>query len=294
MNQRINTNLFFRLIVGFCVLLPISLWADAPVEEAQASSAGGYSNSMEASDPEVPLSQESSSSYAPASSSSSFNPNNPASLLAKINEMQREMQRLRGKLEVQSYELKKLKQQQQTYYNDLDQRISTLSSGKKSPILDLDSGKPAVTGDGATKATPVSAKSDTTVISGHSDSSTTEESSYNAAYELIQNKQFTEATTAMKTFIKQYPNGKYAPNAHYWLGELLLALHQDSEAVKEFDIVIHDYPKSNKVSDAMLKLGLVYAKQGNTEKARTMFINIQKMFPGTTIAQVAEKRLNSL
>jgi tol-pal system protein YbgF len=274
------------------MLLPISLWAEAPVEDATASSSGTYYNSSEATDPEIPLSQDSSPSV---SSSNSFNPNNPASLLSKINEMQGEMQRLRGQLEVQSYELKKLKQQQQTYYNDLDQRISMLSSGKKNPVLDLDTATPAVTNDvdtsktnTSTNITPVVAKKST------STASTTEESSYNAAYELIQNKQFSEAITAMQTFVKQYPNGKYASNAHYWLGELFLAQHQEQNAIKEFDMVTHDYPKSNKVSAAMLKLGFIYAQQGDTAKAKTMFLNIQKMFPGTTTAQLATQRLQGL
>ncbi len=294
MNQRINK--FIRLVFSLSMLMPILLWAQAPVEEASASSSGGY-NSMQSPDPEIPLSQDNSSSSLSSSSSSSFNPNNPASLLSKINQMQQEMQRLRGQLEVQSYELKKLKQQQQTYYNDLDQRISTLASGKKNPVLDLDSATPAVTNDVDTSPTPGTAKSASVaaaVVPVKTNDSTTEESSYNAAYELIQNKQFAEATTAMKTFIKQYPHGKYVANAHYWLGELLLAQHQDHEAIKEFDIVTHDYPNSNKVSAAMLKLGFIYAKQGENAKARTIFLNIQKMFPGTTTAQLAAQRLNTL
>lgn len=296
MNQQIKKK-FLDLVIVLCLLLPISLWAEAPVEEAQASSTGGYSNSMEGPDPEIPLSQDNSSSAVSSPSSSSFNPNSPASLLAKFNQMQQEMQKLRGQLEVQSYEIKKLKQQQQTYYNDLDQRISTLSSGKKNPVLDMDTGTPAVTTDVDTSTTASAAKKSVAspaVVSASTTGSTTEESSYNAAYELIQNKQFSEATTAMQTFIKQYPHGKYAANAHYWLGELLLAQHQDQNAVKEFDIVTHDYPNSNKVSAAMLKLGFIYAKQGDTEKAKTIFLNIQKMFPGTTTADMATQRLNAL
>lgn len=300
------------MLIGLCALLPLSLWAEAPVEEASASSSSnGYNTgssagyvSTEAADPEVPLSQDNSSS-AGARSPSTFNPNNPASLLSKINEMQREIQRLRGQAEVQSYELKKLKEQQQAYYNDLDQRISMLSSGKKNPVLSLDT--PAATdmsettnktqatlGTSKTKV-PASGKStNTTNATNTTSGSTTEESSYNAAYELIQNKQFAEASTAMKTFIQQYPKGKYASNAHYWLGELLLAQHQDKEAIKEFNTVIQDYPESNKVSASMLKLGFIYAHSGDTAKARTEFLEIKKMFPGTTTAQLAEERLRSL
>ncbi len=285
MNQRTK-----NILITLFIFLPLSLRAEAPVEEASASS-GGYS-SMETNDPEVPLSQDNSPR------SSSFNPNNPASLLGKINEMQREIQRLRGQAEVQSYEIKKLKEQQQAYYNDLDQRISVLSSGKKNPVLSLDttnvadkaSETAAKTSSASTKPTAVTVSSASASKSG----TTTEESSYNAAYELIQNKQFPEAITAMKTFIQQYPRGKYVSNAHYWLGELLLAQHQDQSAIKEFNIVINDHPSSNKVSASMLKLGFIYAHLGDKDKAKEEFLNIKKLFPGTTTAQLAEERLRSL
>lgn len=272
--------------------LPISLWAEAPVEEATASSTGSYS-SMDNGDPEMPLSQDNTDNYA-NQTNSTFNPRDPASLLAKINEMQSEIQRLRGKLEVQSYELKKLKEQQKAYYNDLDQRISMLSSGKATAVstLSLD--------DTTTTATPdVTNKISNTATVTPSTTSTTvsksgEEASYNTAYEFIQNKQFPEAISAMKTFIQQYPNGKYASNAHYWLGELLLAQHQDQEAIQEFSTVVNNYPTSNKVSAAMLKLGYIYASLGDTAKAKTEFSTIEKMFPGSTTAQLAHTRLQTL
>ncbi len=138
MNQRNNS--MVRLFIFLSAFLPMTLWAEASVEEASASSTGGYSSMQQTADPEMPLSQDTSDSLSSntGSSASTFNPNNPASLLSKINEMQREIQKLRGQMEVQSYELKKLKEQQQAYYNDLDQRISVLSSGKKSPVLSLD------------------------------------------------------------------------------------------------------------------------------------------------------------
>lgn len=308
MNQRSSLMMTARTFVCLFALLPITLWAEASVEEASASSSGGYSSMQQTADPEMPLSQENTSdsplSSNAGSSASTFNPNNPASLLSKINEMQREIQKLRGQMEVQSYELKKLKEQQQAYYNDLDQRISMLSSGKKNPVLSLDTDTDpasiAIDTDKVPTSTPAikTAASATATLppSSSSDKSgaSTEESSYNAAYELIQNKQFPEAALAMKTFIQQYPHGKFSPNAHYWLGELLLAQHQEQPAIKEFNTVINDYPSSNKVSASMLKLGFIYAHLGDTTKAKAEFMNIQKMFPGTTTAQLAEERLRSL
>lgn len=275
-----------HFLSGICfLLLPTFVWAEAPVQDAVPISS---------SDPEVPLSQDNSARY---SSPSSFNPNNPASLLSKMNEMQSEIQRLRGQLEVQSHELAQLKEQQQAYYNDLDQRVTLLSSGKKPATLAID--------DSPSSAT--SATTDTQKAAGAAVAATAlktpliattsggdEESSYNAAYALIESKQFPQATSAMKNFILKYPNGKYASNAHYWLGELLIATHQDQEAISEFNTVIQQFPTSNKVSPSMLKLGFAYANLGDIEKARATLSEVESKYPGTTSAQLASARLETL
>lgn len=281
MNMTTKTSVY--LAIFLYSIIPSTLWAEAPVEDAVPTSSNTYSSSSYSSaptetDPEVPLSQDNSASMNNYSTSSNtFNPNNPASLLSKINEMQREIQRLRGQMEIQSHELTKLKEQQQAYYNDLDQRITMLSShGKtKTQTLSLDD---------TTKAT----STNKTAASGD------EESSYNAAYALIENKQFSQAKSAMESFLQQYPHGKYASNAHYWLGELLLAQHQDQAAIKEFDTVINKYPSSSKVSAAMLKLGFAYANVGDTGKAKAAFMKVEKTFPNTTTAQIAHARLETL
>lgn len=287
-------------------LLPISVWAEATVEDANAVSSAESYYPSENTNPDVPLSQDNSSST--YSSESSFNPNDPASLIAKINAMQTEIQRLRGKLEIQSHEIQSLKTQQQAYYNDLDQRISMLSSktaGKKTsqPVLSLDDSTDASLTSASSK--PVTEKTDilstTTAPAATVASSTTavtdgadETSRYNAAYALIEQKKFPDAVTAMNAFLKNYPDGQYAANAHYWLGELAFAQHQDDKAIQEFTIVIDRYPTSSKISASLLKLGFSYANLGKTGEARKQLLKVQQLFPDSVPAQLAEQRLKTL
>ena len=40
----------------------------------------------------------------------------------------------------------------------------------------------------------------------------------------MQGRQFEKAITSFNQFLQQYPDGQYAANAHYWLGELYLVL----------------------------------------------------------------------
>ena len=293
MKKRSYQHLFVLAITVF----PLLGWTDAPVEEATlASSTGGYSSLNTNS--ETPLAQDNGSIEQPTSPS--FNPRDPASLLSKINGMQTEIQQLHGQLEVQSHTIQKLQEQQKAYYADLDQRISALASPNKAatPALPLDTAAtdttPATTTSSATPDTPAPQTSNVTAAGPSPLESSSEDSSYNAAYELISSKQFSQATEQMKTFIQQFPNGKLTPNAHYWLGELFMSSHQEQEAIKEFQIVINQYPSSSKVSAAMLKLGFAYAQLGDTARARSQLLNVEQMFPGTAPAQLAHQRLETL
>ena len=47
---------------------------------------------------------------------------------------------------------------------------------------------------------------------------------YRAAYALVRGQQFDQAVQAFNQFLQNYPDGRYAPNAHYWLGELYLVV----------------------------------------------------------------------
>jgi FKBP-type peptidyl-prolyl cis-trans isomerase len=43
---------------------------------------------------------------------------------------------------------------------------------------------------------------------------------YDAAYALVQERQFDKAIPAFQQFLQRFPDGLYAANAHYWLGEM--------------------------------------------------------------------------
>ena len=53
-----------------------------------------------------------------------------------------------------------------------------------------------------------------------------EETLYDTALELIRNKQYELAVTQLRAVIDQYPNGRYTPNAYYWLGDVYIAMPQ--------------------------------------------------------------------
>ncbi len=189
---------------------------------------------------------------------------NAGQLLLQVQQMQQEIMRLNGKVEEQAYELKTLKDQSLERYVDLDRRVSALTTGDIA-AAGVGAAAPATTTANAGDALPApsSGAANVSEQAGEGDA-------YRAAYALVRAQQFDQAVDAFKVFLRQYPAGRYAPNAHYWLGELYLVVKPaDLEASRQaFTLLLEEYPDNAKVPDALYKLGRVHFMKGNREKAR--------------------------
>ena len=184
---------------------------------------------------------------------------NLGNLFYQIQQLQQEVMRLNGKVEEQAHELRKLKEQNLQRYVDLDRRLS--SAGSAAAVT---AGPTAASSGGAnTVVAPVAATSTAEEEPGEGEA-------YRAAYALVRGQQFDNAVGAFRQFLQDYPEGKYAPNAHYWLGELYLVLDPpDLESSRQsFVLLLDQYPDNSKAPDAMFKLGKVYYLKGNRDKAR--------------------------
>jgi len=117
---------------------------------------------------------------------------------------------------------------------------------------------------------------------------------YLAAYQLVVNRNFSEAQSALQQYIDQYPNGEYVANAYYWLGEVHLTQKQLPEAERAFKTVVERYPNHSKTPDALLKLGYTYVAEGNTPLARQTFVQVKERYSHLAVAQLADAQLSQL
>ncbi len=197
----------------------------------------------------------------PGGNSQASGPDNLGALLYQLQQLQREVMSLNGRLEEQAHELRQLKEQNLERYLDLDRRLGAMAGG----AAVVGSVTPATTGNG--KSTPV-------VVGGKvAAEQPGEGDAYRAAYGLVRSQQFDDAIAAFKGFLQSYPDGRYAPNAHYWLGELYLVVTpQDLESSRQsFSLLLSQYPDNPKAPDALYKLGKVQFLKGNRERARQYF-----------------------
>jgi len=233
-------------------------------------------------------------------SSDTSNINDNAKLIDKILALQQDIQELRGQLEVQAHDLKLLQQQQVAFYKDLDARLGNASAKttQTKPVTDISLGSNTPAAQPA-PVTPNKVASTSTVtpppvIPVSRVNPADEQISYMAAYELVKNKRYDDAITAMQTFAQKYPKGGYTANAEYWLGELYLVKKDYPKSIEHFELVLRQFPSSSKSAASMLKIGYAYAATGNNQEAKKRFQLVIKTYPNTPTAKLANSKLEKL
>ncbi|MGI0116981.1 tol-pal system protein YbgF [Zooshikella sp. RANM57] len=204
-----------------------------------------------------------------AAPSRGYQGGNSTALFVQLEELQQEVLSLRGLVEQQAYQIKRMQQEQKDRYMDLDRRISDLAaSGAGASVSGSQN-------SGAQQMTDASATSDK------------EKEAYNSAFQLIRQKRFDDALTALKAFVQSYPSGAYTDNAYYWQGEVYLAQNQLEPAKEAFTQVINKFPQSGKLPGAIYKLGRVYFQLGDKKQAKHYLEKVTKEFPDAAAANLA-------
>lgn len=95
-------------------------------------------------------------------------------------------------------------------------------------------------------------------------------------------------------FLELYPQHDLAANAHYWLGETFYAEKKFDQAILEFQQLIKDYPKKEKVPAAMLKQAMAFRELGDAKSSRYVLKKLMEQYPSTEEAQRAKERLKEI
>jgi tol-pal system protein YbgF len=210
---------------------------------------------------------------------------NLVDLVLRLQELQEEIQRLRGQLEVQEHRLKRLERRQQDLLFERegqppapDESAGTPPPSPQVPELPAaEAGPPVVPAE----LPPRPAEGE---ISD-------EKAQYEKALALLQERQYDQAAGALRDFLDRYPQSRYAPNVWYWLGEAHYVQRRLPEALEAFQKVPDQYADSPKVPDALFKIGTVLDDQGQRDRARNVLNDLIDRYPRSSAAYLAEKRL---
>lgn len=205
-----------------------------------------------------------------------------AELVGELERLRSESAALRGELETLRFETENSDSRQRELYVDLDRRINGLESAPRS------FNPPTV---GAPGLEPAPTDVPPAVASRPAGS---DQQNYEAALDLIESRRYEEANRAFTTFLTSFPTSPLADNAQYWLAETHYVRNQYAEGLTQFRRLIESYPQSDKVPDALLKVGFCQAELGERAAARTSLQEVMRQFPGTTAARLASQRLDRL
>lgn len=194
---------------------------------------------------------------------------------SQMQQMQQEVQNLRGMVEQLNNELELMRKQARERYLDLDNRINQIRGGAPSTSA-------TETSTGA--AAPV----------GGTD--VDDKALYDEASELRRQQKFNQSITVLENLLQRSPDGMYAPYCEFWLGELYLAVTppQMEKSKTHFITLIGNYGDHVKVPDAMYKLGKLFSMQGEKAKARATLNKLIEQHPDKPAANLAKDLLKTL
>ena len=195
-----------------------------------------------------------------------------AELLFQFQTMQQEMMDLRGQVEELLFQIQQMKQDSKDRYIDLDRRISELQTGG------------TIVTPGQNQATQQQSEEDREMV----------KAAYNAAKDLIRQKEFAKAVTAFQQLVVEHPNSEYVANSYYWMGEVYMVIPDVEAARAAFLKVVREYSNHQKHPDATYKLGVAYEKLGDKNKARQYYQQVIKDYPQAQAARRAKAKLDKL
>ncbi|WP_428605626.1 tol-pal system protein YbgF [Sedimenticola sp.] len=237
-------------------------------------------------------------------------------LVLRVDALQREVQQLRGEIEVQNHAMDALKKRQRDLYLDVDQRINQLAHGS-APMAATPPAQGVVPTDSATQAdapaaapvadatayaTPTPAPSAVPAEAAPTSQpalaapidTVAEEREYKQAFSLLMQRRYDEARSAFQTFLSLYGAGSYADNAQYWLAEASYVTRDFDVALAAFQKVISSYPNSSKVPDAMLKSSFIHYEKKQWAEARDLLQRLVTLYPSSTASRLATQRLDRM
>ena len=102
------------------------------------------------------------------------------------------------------------------------------------------------------------------------------------------------ARSKFEELIKRYPKSEQADNAQFWIGEIYYREKWYEKAILEYQKVIENYPKGNKVPASLLKQGFAFLNLGDKTNSRIILQELIRKYPKTNEAKIAQDKLKEL
>jgi len=228
-----------------------------------------------------------------------------ADLGTQVQLLQSDLAKLRGQIEVITYELEQSQKRQRDLYVDLDSRLRKIES---SPALTAppaagssDAAAPGTVPPTAGTLPPAAVPPSTAAgapavvatappVRNPSDG-VAEQRAYDAALDLFKRGDYQGAINGFSAFVKAYPRSPLASSAHYWMGNAQYARRDYRGSIATQRQMLKEFPDSSKAPDALLNIASAQSDLGDNAAARRTLEELIAKYPKSEAGTRARQRL---
>ena len=231
-----------------------------------------------------------------------------ADLATQIQLLQGDLAKLRGQIEVVTYELDQSQKRQRDLYVDLDTRLrkiesaaaaaaaapppvdaanaAALGAGPSAPAAATAPPPPAGPGFGPPPGTVAAAPPARNPGEG-----VAEQRAYDAALDFFKRGDYPGSINAFSAFVKTYPRSPLASSAQYWIGNAQYARRDYRASIVTQRQLLKEFPDSSKAPDALLNIASAQADMGDNAAARRTLEELIAKYPKSDAGTRARQRL---
>ncbi len=118
-----------------------------------------------------------------------------------------------------------------------------------------------------------------------------EQAAYLKAFDALKAGKYDGAISGFRAMLDKWPQGNFADNGWYWLGESQYVKRQYKPALDSYTALIERFPASPKVPDALFKSGLTQVELKQPDQAKATWRRVMKDYPNSNAAGLARQRL---
>ncbi|MBV8046019.1 MAG: tol-pal system protein YbgF [Paludibacterium sp.] len=194
-------------------------------------------------------------------------------MVSQLDELRAKVDKLSGEVEVLNYNLQSAQKRQNDLYADLDARLAKLEGGPgNAPTASSAPAASSPAASGSAQAVP----------------------DFDRALNLLRQRDFAAAITALDQYVKQNPKDPQAADALFWQGVAHTALKQYDAAIAIHRQFADQYPNHPKAPDALRNIASCQIELSQNDEAKVTLKRLIKLYPKSAAAAKAKLMLKKL
>ena len=207
-----------------------------------------------------------------------------------------ELRGVRGDIEKLRYDIDSRERSNKDLVADLDRRLRVIEAGGAGGAVPPAGGyvPPPSSGLGGPGTVPTNTPG-TIAPAGMNRAAVAtpeEERAYLGTFDLLKNGKYDDAIRGFKGILDQWPQGRYADNSWYWMGEAQLVKHDYAGGANSFQSLVTTFPPSAKMADGLYKLGLCQIELKRNSEAKANLQRVLREYPNSNAAKLAKQKLD--